>query len=993
MPAWAVRMRAVKAAKKKGNAELKRQKSAKKAAEAKQAAEEDDDVERLDGIAQLAGSKKKLYGANVDDDDDDNERPAADLEARSKMDKRLEDMKSQLEEIRAKDGTNAMPKKHKPLNFRWQLLPTTLCPQVDSHPVPRSGHAAWTISENDPRIFIHGGAGSSEDKDKLKAVEHIYALHTESLKWNVVHTYKKPRHRTYHTVNVVGPNTKLPEHLQIPRLVCVGGYNQGAIDHDNYALVKWSMFLDGQGSHMKMAPRGLPDTPKEVQGIKDVWQEMEKLHSGDVPLGRCNHTATLVGSSILVVFGGWHTEFVDDVYTLDVTSWRWTYRQPKLEALEQLQGNPVAPRAGHTATLLPGRKLLVFGGQNKSGPLGDLALLDLTNMTWYRPKPAGNPPSKRSGHTANYKDGKVFIYGGWDGIRQRDDIHVLSVSGDPMTDWRWETVNVAGSRIGGRVGHTATFVGSRLFIIGGWSKGVFHNDVHVLQTSTAVSKLKTGLRRFFKGGETMLEKLTAVVVDKEEMSQYTTGVAAEAMAAMEEMHSARSLKLQRAEDEEANLAKINEEVDKKLERAIGVVEARKLQAAKAAADREKEARRIKQKAEGEYRKNVIAIGLKRGMTLSDAMAVAERGETLIDPSDEDDRLKPPPVELLEANPIITQEDINAVPTSFETATSMWVDHEFDMLEKIAATGGLAATYEEDEDGDGIPDFLQAELEEEEGGNVNVLQGAYAAAYAREKNKYKSMRENAEGRTTSIVPKGTHRPRRGPNHHQNAPRLTLEELREEKRADPLGRQDLLAVLPPLAAAGDADAGDYALSSDDRALAVSKVSDHRMLRRAFVGDFLSTSAPLLDAGRKDPSNSSITGGLPFGIYRIISRMQAMARGYLTRKRMLEMKAVMRIQAMVRGRIARRKVADKTGGRTFDAFVGTAKETAKSKFRRMGGVVKMGVRMGGQGGGLLSRLSSAADDSAPSTPSISDSDEDVSDPEEEEEEEYHSGDEEMI
>jgi hypothetical protein len=55
------------------------------------------------------------------------------------------------------------------------------------------------------------------------------------------------------------------------------------------------------------------------------------LQRGDIPLGRCNHTATLVGSSILVIVGGWHSDFVDDVYTLDVTSWRWTYRSPKLE--------------------------------------------------------------------------------------------------------------------------------------------------------------------------------------------------------------------------------------------------------------------------------------------------------------------------------------------------------------------------------------------------------------------------------------------------------------------------------------------------------------------------------------------------------------------------------------------------------------------------------------------------------------------------------------
>ena len=79
----------------------------------------------------------------------------------------------------------------------------------------------------------------------------------------------------------------------------------GAIDNDSYALIKWSVFLDGANAHMKMPPRGLPDKPTELQGIKDVWQELEKLQAGDVPLGRCNHTATLVGSSILVLFGGW----------------------------------------------------------------------------------------------------------------------------------------------------------------------------------------------------------------------------------------------------------------------------------------------------------------------------------------------------------------------------------------------------------------------------------------------------------------------------------------------------------------------------------------------------------------------------------------------------------------------------------------------------------------------------------------------------------------
>ena len=184
---------------------------------------------------------------------------AYDGEARLKMKKRLAETQSQLDEIRAKDGVAAgVAKKGKPLSFRWSAVATTLLPNISAPPTPRSGHAAWTISGEDPRIFVHGGAGAADDRGNLKDVEHIYALNTESLKWNIAHTYKKPRHRTYHTVSLVGPNTKLPEHLQIPRLLCFGGYNQGSIDNDNYALIKWSVFLDGQNSHMKIPPQGLP---------------------------------------------------------------------------------------------------------------------------------------------------------------------------------------------------------------------------------------------------------------------------------------------------------------------------------------------------------------------------------------------------------------------------------------------------------------------------------------------------------------------------------------------------------------------------------------------------------------------------------------------------------------------------------------------------------------------------------------------------------------
>lgn len=97
------------------------------------------------------------------------------------------------------------------------------------------------------------------------------------------------------------------------------------------------------------------------------------------------------------------------------------------------KGYKFVPLAGHTATVIPGRKILVFGGQNtESGQLAGLWLLDTVGWEWSKPVPLGTPPAKRSGHSAIYnRDGHVYFFGGWDGIRMRNDFSVLGIQGDP----------------------------------------------------------------------------------------------------------------------------------------------------------------------------------------------------------------------------------------------------------------------------------------------------------------------------------------------------------------------------------------------------------------------------------------------------------------------------------------------------------------------------------------------------------------------------------
>lgn len=45
---------------------------------------------------------------------------------------------------------------------------------------------------------------------------------------------------------------------------------------------------------------------------------------------RCNHTMSVIAGKMVVVIGGWHGAFTNDVYTLDVDTWTWKYRKTNL---------------------------------------------------------------------------------------------------------------------------------------------------------------------------------------------------------------------------------------------------------------------------------------------------------------------------------------------------------------------------------------------------------------------------------------------------------------------------------------------------------------------------------------------------------------------------------------------------------------------------------------------------------------------------------------
>nr|AML77893.1 putative LOV domain-containing protein [Phyla dulcis] len=234
------------------------------------------------------------------------------------------------------------------------------------------------------------------------------------------------------------------------------------------------VLFGGEGVNMQ------PMNDTFVLDLNSTNPEWQHVKVSSPPPGRWGHTLSCVNGSNLVLFGGCGRQgLLNDVFLLDLDAKHPTWREISSRA-------PPLPRSWHSSCTLDGTKLIVSGGCADSGVLlSDTFLLDLSidKPVWREIPVAWTPPS-RLGHTLSVYGGrKILMFGGLaksGPLRFRSsDVYTMDLSEDEPC-WRCVTGsgmpgagNPGGIAPPPRLDHVAVSLpGGRILVFGGSVAGL-----------------------------------------------------------------------------------------------------------------------------------------------------------------------------------------------------------------------------------------------------------------------------------------------------------------------------------------------------------------------------------------------------------------------------------------------------------------------------------------------------------------------------------------
>lgn len=187
---------------------------------------------------------------------------------------------------------------------------------------------------------------------------------------------------------------------------------------------------------------------------------------------RIGHTAvTLNDGNSLIIFGGRTSDGLSNRFELlDVSSQTWDADVPTS------LNNVISQRQNAQCARL-GQWLLLWGGENESGPLSDGVRIDLANDYATISTPSG--PSARTDFSMTVLGDRIAIWGGKGVNGSLNDGYLY----DPVSN-AWSSITSDGG-IPARQEHQAYASGSELLFVGGDNNGQSVSHLHAYSTATA----------------------------------------------------------------------------------------------------------------------------------------------------------------------------------------------------------------------------------------------------------------------------------------------------------------------------------------------------------------------------------------------------------------------------------------------------------------------------------------------------------------------------
>ncbi|KAJ7974986.1 acyl-CoA-binding domain-containing protein 4 [Quillaja saponaria] len=325
-----------------------------------------------------------------------------------------------------------MNKWHKELAYdQWVALPVS-----GARPSARYKHAAAVADE---KLYVFGGSRNG------RYLPDVQVFDFRSLTWSNLKL--KPNADKGDTS---GSQEVLP---------ATSGHN----------MIRWGKKLLIVGGNSKETVDRLVVRFVDLESF--MYGVMET--SGNIPVARVGHSATLIGSR-LIIFGGEDksSRLLNDVHVLDLESMTW-------DALNTMQ-TPPAPRFDHTAAVHAERYLLIFGGCSHSVFFNDLHVLDLQTMEWSQPQIQGDLVTPRAGHAGSTFDDSWYIVGGGDNRSGCPETLVLN-----MTKLVWSVLTVVKQRdplaSEGLSACSASIDNEKYLVAFGGYNGKYSNEIFVMR--------------------------------------------------------------------------------------------------------------------------------------------------------------------------------------------------------------------------------------------------------------------------------------------------------------------------------------------------------------------------------------------------------------------------------------------------------------------------------------------------------------------------------